>query len=92
VVLDGQTGLLVDERDVDGMARAMIELARDPQRAAAMGAAARARVTAEFSLHRNIARLWSVIEQARADHGARKARGQQPSGLAVQAAATPRDS
>ena len=54
VVDDGRTGLLVhyDPEDVAafeaGLAARMAELLADPQRAAAMGAAGRERVLAEF--------------------------------------------
>lgn len=64
VVLDGETGLLVDEGDVDGMAQAMIRLAQEPELAARMGAAGRARVEAEFSMDKSIANLWQIIETA----------------------------
>jgi glycosyltransferase involved in cell wall biosynthesis len=53
-VTDGVTGLLVEERDVDAMARAMSELLDDPDRAATMGAAGRERVLSYFT--REIAR------------------------------------
>ncbi len=64
VVLEGQTGFLVDEGDVDGMAQAMIRLAQDPNLAQSMGAAGRARVEAEFSMDKSIANLWQIIETA----------------------------
>ena len=40
-VQDGTTGLLVREWDIDGMAKAMLELASDPEKAIAMGKAGR---------------------------------------------------
>src|SRR4051812_8256163 len=61
VVDDGRTGLLVhyDPEDVGafeaGLAARMAELLADPQRAAAMGAAGRERVLAEFG--------WPAIAQ-----------------------------
>lgn len=64
VVVHGQTGLLVAEGDVDGMAAFMRQLAQDPALAARLGAAARQRIEAEFSLKRALARLWEVIEAA----------------------------
>ena len=64
VVLDGETGLLVDEGDVEGMAAQMIRLADDPELAARLGRAGRQRVCAEFSMEKSIAGLWSIIEGA----------------------------
>lgn len=64
VVVDGETGLLVDELDVDGMAQAMIRLAQDPALAARMGQAGRRRVEGHFSMERSIANLWHIIESA----------------------------
>lgn len=64
VVVDGETGLLVEEGDVAGMAEALVQLARDPGRARTMGRAARARVLEHFTLDRSIARLAGVLEGA----------------------------
>jgi glycosyltransferase involved in cell wall biosynthesis len=61
VVLDGETGLLVRERDVGGMARGMLRLLRDPTLAASLGGAARRRVQTHFSAARSIERLWAII-------------------------------
>jgi len=62
VVSDGETGLLVAERDVAGMARSMLRLLRGPSEADALGTAARLRVCQQFSAERSIERLWAVIE------------------------------
>jgi len=43
-IVDGTTGLLVEEGDVDALAQAILELVRAPRRARAMGAAARTRM------------------------------------------------
>ncbi|MDT7688953.1 MAG: colanic acid/amylovoran biosynthesis glycosyltransferase [Acidobacteriota bacterium] len=64
VVEDGETGLLVGERDVEGMARAMLRLLRDPLLAAALGTAARRRVETHFSVTISIERLWAIISAA----------------------------
>lgn len=64
VVVDGETGILVDERDVDGMAQAMIRLATDPQLAAQMGQAGRKRVETHYSMEKSIKGLSHVIESA----------------------------
>ena len=61
VVLDGATGFLVEEGDVDGMARQMLRLACTPALAAEMGAAARQRVSMEFSQSGSLAGLWAII-------------------------------
>jgi glycosyltransferase involved in cell wall biosynthesis len=48
-VIDGETGLLVDEGDVDAMAAGLVALARDPALRRRLGAAGRARVQARFT-------------------------------------------
>jgi glycosyltransferase involved in cell wall biosynthesis len=50
VIDDGQTGLLVDVDDLDGLVRAAAELVEHPRRRLAMGAAARRRCEEDFSL------------------------------------------
>lgn len=62
VVIDGETGILVEERDVEGMAQAMIRLAKDPQLAAQMGQAGRRRIEEHFSMEKSIGNLWKIIE------------------------------
>jgi glycosyltransferase involved in cell wall biosynthesis len=62
VVIDGRTGLLVDEGDWQGMARAMATLAANPRLAAQLGAEARQHVEEHFSIDRSIARLWRIVE------------------------------
>jgi len=49
-VLDGETGLLVAPGDVDGVARALLELLADPGRAKEMGEAGRRRALALFGM------------------------------------------
>jgi glycosyltransferase involved in cell wall biosynthesis len=49
VVRPGETGILVKPRDVEGLAAAIAALAEDPARRAAMGAAGRALIEAEFT-------------------------------------------
>lgn len=60
-VADGETGILVPEHDVDGMAEAMIALLRDPDRAARMGEAGRARVLAHFTHDHTARRLRTIM-------------------------------
>lgn len=64
VVLDDETGLLVDEADVGAMSKCMQRVLKEPETAARLGNAARRRVEAEFGLQQSIDRLWSVIEKS----------------------------
>jgi phosphatidylinositol alpha-1,6-mannosyltransferase len=48
-VVDGQTGILVSDNDLEGLASAILRLAQDSNLRHTLGEAARARVTAEFS-------------------------------------------
>lgn len=51
IVEHGVSGLLADERAVDGLAEALCALARDPTLCARFSAAGRAKVAAEFDVH-----------------------------------------
>jgi glycosyltransferase involved in cell wall biosynthesis len=62
VVIDGETGFLVEERDVGAMADRMIRLAGDSELARKLGLAARKRIETHFTLDQSIARLRSVLE------------------------------
>ncbi len=53
-VLDGETGLVVDPRKPGAVAAALRELLDDPDRRAAMGAAARARAETEWSYDQRV--------------------------------------
>jgi len=57
LVRDGQTGLLVDENDAGGLARALETLVANPARRRALGQAGQARVTEAFALDANIEAL-----------------------------------
>ena len=61
VVIDEETGLLVDERDVAGMALRMRRMLDDPDLAARLGQAARTRIKRHFSMEQSIGRLWNII-------------------------------
>jgi glycosyltransferase involved in cell wall biosynthesis len=62
VVIEEQTGLLVDERDVNAMAEQMLRLARQPELAGKLGRAARQHVESHFSKERSDGHLWAIIE------------------------------
>jgi colanic acid/amylovoran biosynthesis glycosyltransferase len=68
VVVNGRTGFLVQEGDVDGMAEAMIKLARDPRLAAEMGAAGRAHALKHHTMERHINSLAATIREAISRH------------------------
>jgi glycosyltransferase involved in cell wall biosynthesis len=61
VVVEGETGLLVEEKDVEGMATHMMQLAQNTDLAGRLGDAARQRIAAEFSMATSIDRLWEII-------------------------------
>ncbi|QDT14183.1 glycosyltransferase [Alienimonas californiensis] len=64
VVIDGETGLLCDERDVTGMATSMVRLLADPAAAGRLGSGAAARVRAHFDRVASLDRLASVLRAA----------------------------
>lgn len=60
-VIDNETGILVDEFDVDAMSDAMSLLAGNPEIACAMGAKARAHISRNYTLDRHIEKLTETI-------------------------------
>jgi glycosyltransferase involved in cell wall biosynthesis len=63
VMVSGATGWLVPPGDTPRLAEAMAELLRDPERAAAMGATARKRVTAWFSARHQAQQLAELFAE-----------------------------
>ncbi|MGW6270047.1 GT4 family glycosyltransferase PelF [Streptomyces sp. NPDC055060] len=59
----GPTGLVVPPRAPEAMARAVVELLRDPGRRAAMGEAARLRVIEQFTLRQTVEAFRSIYEE-----------------------------
>ena len=64
VVVDGETGFLVEELDIDEMAESMLRLAEDAALAAQFGKTARERIHANFSREKSIDGLWEIIQQS----------------------------
>lgn len=64
IVIDGETGLLVDEHDVDAMAQAMVRLAKEPALAEALGTAGRKHVLANYHLCERVAALKRILVEA----------------------------
>jgi glycosyltransferase involved in cell wall biosynthesis len=71
IVDDGRTGVLVPPRDVEALAAAIRGLAGDPERAAAFGAAGRARALSDFSQERCTDRTAELYRAALAAPGRR---------------------
>ena len=64
LVRHGETGLLVPPGEVEPLARALVELGRDRERAARLGAAARARAERRFSARRCVERTDALYRSA----------------------------
>jgi colanic acid/amylovoran biosynthesis glycosyltransferase len=64
VVIDEETGLLVDEYDIAEMSARMLRLATDPVLAAKLGAAGRKRIEDHFSMAKQIAGLQAILDAA----------------------------
>jgi glycosyltransferase involved in cell wall biosynthesis len=68
---DGVQGRLVEPGDAGALARAIVELVSDRERAAEMGARARERRRAEFDLNGTVRRLEGLYERLVAERGRR---------------------
>lgn len=64
-VAEGRSALLVDERDVDGLAQAIRFLVDSPQTVEAFGAEGRVFVTANFSIASQVAGLERIYDRVR---------------------------
>ena len=62
VVVEGQTGFLVDEGDEDGMAKFMIQVAEDAELAGRIGSKARRHISTNFTQKQSLGKLWKIIE------------------------------
>jgi colanic acid/amylovoran biosynthesis glycosyltransferase len=80
VVLDGETGFIVEEGDVDAMADAMVRLAQDPALAGRQGASARARATEHFTMERHIEQLAAMIREGVAWYRQEETKKRRPGG------------
>ena len=65
-VVHGETGLLSEERDVQGMADHLIALVRDPVRCRDMGQRGRRHIRQHYSMERHIRVLQETVAAARA--------------------------
>ncbi|MBX3739036.1 MAG: glycosyltransferase [Candidatus Didemnitutus sp.] len=71
-VREGEDGFLVDEKDVAGMAEAMLRLAQDGELAARLGSSFRARVVAHYSREVSLVRLLDVLRAAAEERPAKE--------------------
>jgi glycosyltransferase involved in cell wall biosynthesis len=62
-IVPGETGLLADERDVDGLAAHLVTLAEDPAMREAFGIAGREKMRNEYSLEAHTAKLEAVYDE-----------------------------
>jgi colanic acid/amylovoran biosynthesis glycosyltransferase len=67
IILDGETGFLVDEHDVDGMSEAMKKILVDRTTAKRLGRAGKERIRHDFSMSRYIDKLSEEISEAVAE-------------------------
>ncbi len=63
VVIDGETGILVDKKSPDQIARALIYLIENPEVRQAMGEAGRKRFENFYTIEKNIERMIGVFEK-----------------------------
>src|SRR6266508_1857824 len=77
-VAEDETGFLVDEHDVAGMASHMLRLATDPALAGKLGRAARRRIQESFSRDKSLGRLWTIIESSIPDGLRQQGSGEPP--------------
>ena len=63
VVVDGESGLLVPERDVAALTDAILKMASSPESWVAFASAGRKRVEEEFDVFKQVARLERIYSQ-----------------------------
>lgn len=63
VVVHGETGFLVEERDVDAMADYMLKLLENPKLAEKMGRAGRERIRQYFTIDISSEKVWQLIKK-----------------------------
>ena len=88
IVDDGRTGLLVPTGDAGALAAAIVELASDPARTAAMGAAGRERAVTAFTQARCTDRTDALYRAALAEAPARRSRSRSQARSSANAASS----
>ena len=59
-MIDGKTGIIVERGDPAGLARAIVSLLKDGERAAQMGREGKMLLESRFRVDRNVAKLLEV--------------------------------
>ena len=62
VIIDGKTGLLVLERDIDGMAQKMLFILDNQEKAKEMGIAGKKNIRENFSMSKHISKLNELVD------------------------------
>jgi len=83
LVLDGQTGYVVPQGDVDHLARAMVTLVADQQLRQRMGQVGRERIEREFSFTQRLQRIEELYTRILGLPHARSLAEREPSGAAL---------
>ncbi|MDO5553873.1 MAG: glycosyltransferase [Planctomycetia bacterium] len=65
VITDRETGFLVDENDIQAMSARMLEIARNPEKAVAVGLAARQYALKNLTATSSIRNLYSILNEAK---------------------------
>jgi colanic acid/amylovoran biosynthesis glycosyltransferase len=74
LILDGRTGLLVEERDAEGLAAAIVRMVDNPDLARSIARAGRAWVEREFNLHTQATRFTRLLSDIMQNHEQSRAR------------------
>jgi colanic acid/amylovoran biosynthesis glycosyltransferase len=64
VIIDGETGLLVDEHDVDGMVKQILKLIENPGLAKSLGQAGKENIRINFNMGKHLGIIRSVLQEA----------------------------
>lgn len=64
VIIDGETGLLVDEHDVDGMAENIITVIENPEIAIEMGKKGKENIRQNFSMEKHLSIISNALQEA----------------------------
>jgi glycosyltransferase involved in cell wall biosynthesis len=75
VVQEGETGLLVDEGDVQAMAAAIARLATDPELAGRMGRSAARRASASFTVAHHLEAVADLVRRVVAERLRARSKG-----------------